>query len=88
MKVDITDNSILYSMNKELIFITPCGKNAIRFRSFPSHNVIDESYNLNPQCVDCVIDEYDNHITMMQGTLMLRLDENGRLHFFITARKF
>ena len=45
-KVKKEGNSILFSRKGELVRLTPCGKNAIRFQGFPDCRVIDEDYNL------------------------------------------
>ena len=45
-KVTIKDNSILFSRKGELVRISACGENAIRFQGFPDGKVIDEDYNL------------------------------------------
>ncbi len=86
MKVECRPNGILYPMKKELLQITPCGKNAIRFRSFPAHEVIDENYNLLPQEVSASVSESENAVTLTVGTLTAELCENGKVTFFCDGR--
>ena len=45
----IRENEILFSQEGELIRLTPCGRNAIRFQTFPGGRVLDENYNLMPR---------------------------------------
>ena len=52
----INNNELLLMRYTELIRITPCGKNAIRFQSFPDCRVIEENYTLMPQNVDAEIE--------------------------------
>lgn len=70
--IKINNNEILFSRFSELVRITPCGKNAIRFQGFPDCQVIDENYTLMPQKADCVIKELDNRVKLTQGSLSLK----------------
>jgi hypothetical protein len=53
-------NELLLMRYTELIRITPCGNNAIRFQSFPDCRVIEENYTLVPQPADAEIEEFEN----------------------------
>ena len=59
----IKENELLLMRYTELIRITACGNNAIRFQSFPDCQVIDENYTLMPQKKQAEIEEYDNFVT-------------------------
>lgn len=78
----IKENEILFVRSGELVRITPCGRNAIRFQGFPSCSVIDENYTLMPQKVGCEITERDHSVTMTQGNLTVELFGNGRVAFY------
>ncbi len=54
----VKENEILLMRYTELIRISACGNNAIRFQSFPDCQVIDENYTLMPQKAEAVIDEF------------------------------
>ena len=56
----IKKNELLFTRYTELIRISACGKNSIRFQGFPDNQVIDENYTLMPQNEDAVIEEKDN----------------------------
>ena len=45
----IKNNELLFTRYTELIRISACGKNAIRFQGFPDNQVIPENYTLMPQ---------------------------------------
>lgn len=77
--IKTNDNTILFSRFGELVRLTPCGRNAIRFEGFPSCRVNDENFTLMPQSADAEIKEYDRLVTMQVGSLMFKLEQNGKL---------
>ena len=79
----IKDNEILFTRYTELVRITACGKNAIRFQGFPDNQVIEENYTLMPQDTDAVIEDLGYCFTLTNGTLKVKLEENGKLTFYI-----
>jgi len=83
----IKENGILLMRHTELIRISSCGKNAIRFQSFPDCQVLDENYTLMPRKTDSIIKEYDNFTTLTCGTLKVKLEPNGKLTFFSGDKK-
>ncbi len=83
----IKENELLLMRYTELIRITPCGNNAIRFQSFPDCQVIDENYTLMPQKAECKIEEYDNYATLTCGKLMVKIERNGKLTFYSDNKK-
>ena len=78
----INNNELLLMRYTELIRITPCGKNAIRFQSFPDCQVIEENYTLMPQNVDAEIEELDYCATLTCGSLKAKIEPNGKLTFY------
>ena len=83
----IMNNELLYMRYTELIRISGCGKDAIRFQSFPDCQVIDENYTLMPQYTEVDIVEYENFVTLTCGKLRVRLDHNGKLTFYSSGKK-
>ena len=83
----INNNELLLMRYTELIRITPCGKNAIRFQSFPDCQIINENYTLIPQKSDSVIEEHEYYATLTCGTLKVRLEPNGKLTFYKNGKK-
>ena len=86
-KVTVIENSILFSRKGELVRITPCGKNAIRFQSFPDCKVIDEDYNLMPQSVDAIIEDNETWATMTCGKLKVMIGTSGRVVFYSDGKE-
>ena len=83
----IKENELLYMRYTELIRITACGNNAIRFQSFPDCQVIDENYTLMPQNKDAEIEEFENYVTFRCGTLKVKLEPDGKLTFYNNEKK-
>ena len=83
----INNNELLLMRYTELVRITPCGKNAIRFQSFPDCQVIDENYTLMPQKADCKIEEFENYATLTCGILKVKIEPNGKLTFYKNGEK-
>ena len=83
----IKNNELLLMRYTELIRITSCGNNAIRFQSFPDCRVIDEDYTLMPQTATAEIEEFPNYATLTCGTLKVKVEPNGKLTFFANDKK-
>ena len=86
-KVTIKDNSILFSRKGELVRISACGENAIRFQGFPDGKVIDEDYNLMPQKADAIIEDNGHWATLTCGKLKCILNGSGRIEFFSDGKE-
>ena len=82
----IKDNELLFTRYTELIRISAVGKNAIRFQGFPDNQVIDENYTLMPGTADAVIEDLGYCVTLTCGTLMVKLEENGKLTFYVNDK--
>lgn len=82
----ISNNQILFSRKGELVRITPCSKNAIRFQAFPDCSVTEENYTLMPQSADAVIEEHEKCLTMTCGSLKAELWRNGRMTFYLNDK--
>ena len=82
----VSENRIVFSRRNELIRLTPCGKSAIRFESFPDCREFDENFTLMPQKADCVIEEREHCVSMTAGKLSVKLEDNGRITFAINGK--
>ena len=85
--VTVTDNSILCSRKGELVRISACGENAIRFQGFPDCKVIDEDYNLMPQKTECIIEDNETWATMTCGKLKCMIGTSGRVVFYSDGKE-
>ena len=75
----ITDRQILFSREGELVRVTPCHDNAIRFEAFPDCRAFDENYTLLPRSAACRFEERDYCVFMTVGRLKLQLEQNGKI---------
>ncbi len=78
----IKDNEILFSRQGELVRLTPCHKNAVRFQAFPDCRVADKDFTFTPQQAQSEIKQSDNAVFMTAGKLTARLERNGKITFF------
>ena len=83
-KITVTENSILFSRKGELVRLTACGENAIRFQGFPGCKLMDGDYNFMPQSVDAVIEDDETRATItcnlatVQCCILLSRNMTGR----------
>ncbi len=77
---------IVFSRSNELVRITPCHKNAIRFEAFPDCREFDEDFTLMPQTADAVIEDKDYCLFMSVGKLKIQLERNGKITFYNDGR--
>ena len=85
--VKIEQNQIFFSRNGELVRISACGKNCIRFQAFPDGRWIEEDYNLMPKDVNAVIKEDDESVSLLCGNLKATLAQNGKVIFYYNEKK-
>jgi len=83
----IVDNQIYFSRQGELIKLSSCGENSIRFLGFPDGKEIQENYTLLPGTAPVEIEEGEHHISMRCGTMRADLWENGKLTFYCNGNK-
>lgn len=77
----IRENEIQFSRPGELVRITPCHKNAIRFEAFPDCAAFRENFTLLPQEAGAQISETDRDVTMTVGETSVTLEQNGKVTF-------
>lgn len=82
----VEKNRIVFSRSNELVRITPCHKNAIRFEAFPDCREFDENFTLMPQTADAVIEDKDYCLLMSVGKLKIQLERNGKITFYNDGR--
>ena len=87
MNVKTDLNGLYVETNKELLVLTPCADNAIRFRAFPNKKVIAENHNLIEQKADFKTETEDNQAFITVGNLKARIKDNGRVTFFFDGKE-
>lgn len=85
--ITATDHEILLSRHGELVRISACGKNAIRFQGFPGGTVIWENYNLMPQPQPAVTEHDGQSGSLTCGKLKCVIEPNGKASFYFDGKK-
>ena len=85
MNVMVRNGEIEITLANEVIKITACGNNAIRFQAFPGCKVVDTNYNLMPCSVEAEIEQSENCVSMRNGALLVTV-RNGEVQFYIDKK--
>jgi alpha-D-xyloside xylohydrolase len=75
-------NEVIFKRNEDVVRLTPCAENAIRFEAFPGGEIFEENFTLMPQDAECEISEKDNCVFMRVGNLNAQLEDNGKITFY------
>ena len=84
----LRQNEIIFKRKEDIIRITPCAENAIRFEAFPGGEVFKENFTLMPQEADGDIQEKERCVFMTVGALKIQLEDNGKVTFFKNGTSF
>ncbi len=82
----IEKNRITFTRANELVRITPCGKNALRFEAFPGGRAYDENFTLMPREANAEIEERGYCVFMENGSAKLQLEESGKVTAYSGGR--
>ncbi len=85
--VKIIGNEIWFNRPGEVVRISPCGKNAIRFQASPNCKILDLDYTLMPQKVDGKAYIEDNKAVLEVGTLRAEIQSNARISFYKDGKR-
>lgn len=77
--IKISERELLFSRPGELVRVTPCHENAVRFEAFPDCRLFDENFTLLPQTASCSFEERDYCVFMTVGRVKLQLEKNGKI---------
>ena len=77
--IKISEHELLFSRPGELVRVTPCHENAVRFEAFPDCRLFDENFTLLPQTAACSFEERDYCVFMTVGRVKLQLEQNGKI---------
>ena len=80
--VNIDSNRLLFSREGELVRITACYENAIRFEAFPDGREFDEDFTLMPSTAEASFEQRDYCVIMSVGRLKIQLEQNGKITFY------
>ena len=82
----IKDNQVLFSRKNELVRISACHENAVRFESFPDCRIYDEDFTLMPKDTDAVTEERDYCVFLSSGRVKIQLERNGKITVYVNDR--
>lgn len=75
----VEKNSVVFTRKGEVVRITPCHNNAVRFEAFPDCKVYEENFTLMPQSAECEIEERDYCVFMTAGRVKIQIERNGKV---------
>ena len=78
----IKDNAIIFSRYGEVVRITACYNDSIRFEAFPEGRIYNENFTLMPQAANAKITEDEYSVSMQVGTLTAKLERSGKIIFY------
>lgn len=84
----IKDNAIIFSRYGEVVRITACYNNSIRFEAFPEGRIYNENFTLMPQAANAKITEDEYSVSMQVGTLTAKLERSGKIIFYHNSARF
>ncbi|MBQ3904792.1 MAG: hypothetical protein II744_07425, partial [Eubacterium sp.] len=76
---EIKDNTLLFYRDGEIVRVSACGKNAVRFEAFPGGEVFEENFTLMPQAAECEFEERGYCVFIKTGDVKLQLEKNGKV---------
>ena len=85
--IKVTENSITLSRKGELVRLSACGENAIRFQGFPDGRIIEEDYNLMPQKAEAIIEDNGHWGSITCGRLKCVVGGSGRVTFYTDGKE-
>lgn len=78
----INDGMLFLSRAGELVRLSACGKDSIRFQSSANCVIADQDFTLMPQKIDAQITVNDDIAIMKNGDMEAKLYPNGRVEFY------
>ncbi len=85
--VKIIGNEIWFTRSGEVVKISPCGKNSIRFQSSANCKILDLDYTLMPQKADGKAYIENNKAILQVGSLRAEIQSNGRISFYKDSKR-
>ena len=81
--IRLEKTGMTYLRGQELIRVTPCGANAIRFEAFPAGEAFDDDVTLLPGTADPAYEERDYCAFMTVGDVKCQLERSGKVTFYV-----
>ena len=81
--IRLEKTGMTYLRGQELIRVTPCGANAIRFEAFPAGEAFDDDVTLLRGTADPAYEERDYCTFMTVGDVKCQLERSGKVTFYV-----
>ncbi len=85
--VKIIGNEIHFHRAGEVVRISPCGENAIRFQASANCKILDLDYTLMPQVAEGKAFVEGNKAVLEVGTMRAEIHSNARVSFFNNGKR-
>ena len=80
--IRVSKNEVLYKRNEDLIRISACAENALRFEAFPEGEYFEEDFTLMPKMLDFEISENEHFVEIKNGALSVKLESRGKVTYY------
>lgn len=87
MKFTIKNNEIYFSRQGEVVKISACAKNGIRFQSSPNCKITEQNWTLMPQDTEASAWIEDNCAILETGEMRAEIYKNGRMIYYRNGKK-
>lgn len=87
MSFQIVNDEIRFVRAGEIVRISACGKNCIRFQASPSGKLLDQDWTLLPGKAEARVWEEENRAVLETGNMRAELYRNGKTVYYREGRK-
>ncbi len=87
MSFQIVNDEIRFVRAGEIVRISACGKNCIRFQASPSGKLLDQDWTLLPGKAEARVWEEENRAVLETGSMRAELYRNGKTVYYREGRK-
>ena len=81
------DNMLYFMRAGELVRLSACGKDAIRFQSSPNCEIAERDFTLMPQKIPAEITIKEDWAAVKNGGITAKLYQNGRVEFYFKDKR-
>ncbi|MCH5210785.1 MAG: hypothetical protein J1F01_07460 [Oscillospiraceae bacterium] len=87
MGFKIENNEIYFTRQSEMVRLSVCGKNCIRFQASPNCSIEEQNWTLIPQKADAKARIEDNRAILETGDMRAEIHNNGKVVYYYRGRK-
>ncbi|MCI9676347.1 MAG: hypothetical protein HFH06_11415 [Lachnospiraceae bacterium] len=87
MKMYEKDNMLYFTREGEIVRLSACGKDSLRFQASPNCTISEQDFTLMPQNTTAEITISENQASIQNGALRADIYGNGRVEYFYRSQK-